>query len=51
MAQVKIKEEKIIFQDHATLKQIRFDIQKKTGEWEEQKREVFDHCDAATILL
>ena len=51
MSQVKIKEEKILSDKHYTLKQIDFDIQKKNGEWENQKREVFDHGDAVTALL
>jgi GDP-mannose pyrophosphatase NudK len=51
MAQVRIKEEKVIYDQHAVLKEYKFDIQKANGEWEEQKREVFDHGDAVTVLL
>lgn len=51
MAQVKIKEEKILSDEHYVLKRIEFDIQKKNGEWETQKREVFDHGNAVTVLL
>jgi GDP-mannose pyrophosphatase NudK len=51
MAQIKLNDEKIIFEGHGTLKQLHFDLQKKDGEWETQTREVFDHGNAATILL
>jgi GDP-mannose pyrophosphatase NudK len=51
MAQVKIKEEKILSDNHYILKEVQFDIQKKNGEWETQKREVFDHGNAVTALL
>jgi len=51
MAQVKIKDEKILSDEHYVLKRIEFDIQKKNGEWETQKREVFDHGNAVTVLL
>ncbi|HYO22462.1 MAG TPA: NUDIX domain-containing protein [Flavisolibacter sp.] len=51
MGQVKIKEEKILSDEHFVLKRIDFEIQKKTGKWETQKREVFDHGNAVTVLL
>lgn len=51
MAQVKIKEEKILSDNHYLLKEVQFDIRKKNGEWETQKREVFDHGNAVTALL
>lgn len=51
MAGIKIKEEKIIYEDHGVLKQVRFDKQKKNSEWEEQKRVLFNHGNAATALL
>jgi nudix-type nucleoside diphosphatase (YffH/AdpP family) len=51
MAGIKIKEEKILSKEHAVLKQLHFDIQKKDGDWERQVREVFDHGNAVTILL
>lgn len=51
MAQVKIRETKILSDEHYVLKRIDFDIQKKNGEWENQKREVFDHGNAVTALL
>jgi GDP-mannose pyrophosphatase NudK len=51
MAQVRIKNEKILSDEQYVLKRIDFDIQKKNGEWESQKREVFDHGNAATVLL
>ncbi|RYZ27616.1 MAG: NUDIX domain-containing protein [Chitinophagaceae bacterium] len=51
MTQVKIKDEKILSDEHYVLKRIEFEIQKKSGEWETQKREVFDHGNAVTVLL
>jgi len=51
MAQVKIKKEEVLSDEHYTLKRYTFDIQKKNGEWETQDREVFDHGNAATVLL
>jgi nudix-type nucleoside diphosphatase (YffH/AdpP family) len=51
MAQIRIKEEKVIYDQHSVLKEFKFDIQKANGEWEEQKREVFDHGNAVTVLL
>lgn len=51
MAEVKIRDEKILSKDRSVLKQIEFEIQKKNGEWETQKREVFNHGNAATVLL
>ena len=51
MAQVKIKDEKVLSDEHYVLKRIEFDIQKKNGEWETQKREVFNHGNAVTVLL
>ena len=51
MAQVKIKGEKILSDEHYVLKRVEFDIQKKNGDWEEQKREVYDHGNAVTVLL
>lgn len=51
MAQVKIRDEKILSDEHYILKRIDYDIQKKNGEWRTQKREVFDHGNAVTVLL
>ena len=51
MAQVKIKDEKILSDDHFVLKRLEFEIQKKDGQWETQKREVYDHGNAVTVLL
>ncbi len=51
MADIKIKEEKMLYEGRSRLKEYRFDIRKKDGNWEEQKREVFDHGDAVTVLL
>lgn len=51
MAHVKITGEKVLSNEHYTLKRYDFKIQKANGEWEEQSREVFDHGNAATVLL
>lgn len=51
MAQIKITKEEILSKEHSVLKQYHFDIQKKDGGWENQKREVFDHGNAVTALL
>jgi GDP-mannose pyrophosphatase NudK len=51
MAQVNIREEKILSDEHYVLKRYEFDIRKKSGEWDTQKREVFDHGNAVTVLL
>jgi GDP-mannose pyrophosphatase NudK len=51
MAEVKINGEKILSNEHYLFKRIDFDIQKKDGKWESQKREVFDHGNAVTVLL
>jgi GDP-mannose pyrophosphatase NudK len=51
MAQVKIKKEEVLSDEHYILKRYTFDIQKKNGEWETQDREVFDHGNATTVLL
>ena len=51
MAQVKITKEEVLSDEHTTLKKYTFDIRKKDGEWETQEREVFDHGNAATVLL
>lgn len=51
MAGIKIKEEKILYDDHGVLKEVRFDKQKKNSEWEEQTRVLFNHGNAATALL
>lgn len=51
MAQVRISGEKILSNEHYLFKRIDFDIQKNDGRWESQKREVFDHGNAVTVLL
>ncbi|HUC82513.1 MAG TPA: NUDIX domain-containing protein [Flavisolibacter sp.] len=51
MAQVNIKKEEVLSDEHYTLKKYTFDIQKGNGEWETQEREVFNHGNAATVLL
>ena len=51
MAQVNIREEKILSDEHYVLKRYEFDIRKKNGEWDTQQREVFDHGNAVTVLL
>jgi nudix-type nucleoside diphosphatase (YffH/AdpP family) len=51
MAQVKIKDEKILSNERHPLKKISFSIQKKDGSWQDQEREVYDHGNAVTALL
>lgn len=51
MTQVRITNEKILSDEHYILKRIDFDIQKEDGKWQSQKREVFDHGNAVTVLL
>jgi GDP-mannose pyrophosphatase NudK len=51
MAGIKIKEENILWQKKSILKEIRFERQKKNGEWEEELREVFNHGNAVSALL
>lgn len=51
MAQVKINDAKILSDEHYILKWLDYEIQKKNGEWVNQKREVFDHGNAVTVLL
>jgi GDP-mannose pyrophosphatase NudK len=51
MAQVKIREEKVLSDEHYTLKEIEYEIQKRDGRWETQKKEVFDRGNAVTVLL
>ena len=51
MAQVKINNVKVLSNEHYVLKQIDYELQRKNGEWENQKREIFDHGNAVTALL
>lgn len=51
MAQVRIKNERILSDDKYRLKEVEFEKQKKDGLWETQKRQVFDHGNAVTVLL
>jgi GDP-mannose pyrophosphatase NudK len=51
MSKVRIKNTKKLSDEHYTLKRIEFSIQKKTGEWEDQQREVYDHGNAVAALL
>lgn len=51
MANARITNEKILSDEKYTFKRIDFDLQKKNGEWQSQKREVFDHGNAVTVLL
>lgn len=37
--------------NHYVLHEVSFDIQNKKGEWQEQKREVYNHGNAVTVLL
>ena len=51
MAQVKINDAIVLSNKHYVLKQVDYELQKKNREWENQKREVFDHGNAVTALL
>ena len=51
MAQVNLNDIKILSDEHYILKQVDYERQKKNGEWENQKKEVFDHGNAVTALL
>lgn len=51
MAQVRIRNEKILSDEHYILKRIDYDILNRKGEWSSQKREVFSHGNAVTVLL
>lgn len=51
MAQVRIKEEKILSENNYVLKKINFDLQKSDGSWDNQDREIYDRGNAVTVLL
>jgi GDP-mannose pyrophosphatase NudK len=51
MAEIRLKNEEILSNQHYTLKKVNFEIKKKNGEWEEQNRELYDHGNAVTVLL
>lgn len=51
MTAINIKEEKVIYKEHGVLKELQFDKKNKQGEWEEQTRVLFNHGNAATVLL
>lgn len=51
MPDVRITKEETLSQEEYTLKQYSFERKNKEGEWAPQKRQVFDHGNAATALL
>ena len=51
MAKVKINDAKVLSDKHYVLKQYDYEYQKKDGEWQSYKREVFDHGNAVSALL
>lgn len=51
MAQVKIRDMKVLSDEHCVLHRVEYDIQKKNGEWEGRKHEVYNHGNAVTALL
>ncbi|MCX0499631.1 NUDIX hydrolase [Erwinia billingiae] len=50
-AEVRIVDEKILSDDWYSLKKYTFDIQRRSGDWQQQTREVYDRGNGATILL
>lgn len=51
MSEVRIKAEKVLSNEQYTLKRYDIEVKNKKGEWTQQSREVFDHGNAATVLL
>ena len=51
MAQVEIKNTKILSDEHYTLKKLEYSLKQSNGTWDEQSRQVFDHGNAVTVLL
>ena len=51
MTEIKIKKETVLSDKRSVLKEYEFDIKQSNGEWSTQKREIFDHGNAATVLL
>jgi nudix-type nucleoside diphosphatase (YffH/AdpP family) len=47
---IRIKGERVLAQNHYTLKSITFEWRRNNGEWQTQHRQVFDRGDAATLL-
>ena len=50
-AEIHIIDSKILSDDWYSLKKYTFDIQRSSGEWQRQNREVYDRGNGATILL
>jgi GDP-mannose pyrophosphatase NudK len=51
MAQVKIKEKKIISRTRSVLQNISYEIVKRNGEQKKESKEIYTHGDAVTVLL
>ncbi len=51
MAQVRMQKTNTLADNHYVLKEVHFELQKKDGSWAPQKRKVFDHGNAAAVLL
>ncbi len=51
MTQVKLNDVLVLSDGHYKLKRLDYEIQKKDGTWENQKREIFDHGNAVSALL
>ena len=47
---VKLRESKILADDHYVLRRATFDFQRQDGQWQSQTRESYDIGDAATVL-
>lgn len=51
MPELRNLKETVLSDEHYTLKRYDFELKNRKGEWKEQRREVFDHGNAATVLL
>lgn len=51
MPEVRITNETILSNEQSTLKRYDYETKNRKGEWKPQQREVFDHGNAATVLL
>ncbi|AKJ26726.1 NUDIX domain-containing protein [Caldimonas brevitalea] len=48
---VRLREEKLLSDDHYVLKKVTFDFRRSSGEWQTQTRETYDRGNAVTLLL
>lgn len=51
MADIRILKEEVLSDKKYTLKQYDFERKNRKGEWTQQQKQVFDHGNAATVLL